>query len=739
MASPFRFFRKHQKAFLVVAGVLAMFIFVFADLFTSFVRQPGGRSPNAVVTSWDGGKLTSQEMNLLYQRRWFLHEFLSNLYQLGQYRVESAGGTPTPPSVPGFFLNPNEKSSNVVARCVNERVLANQAEKVGMAVSDDLINHYLYEVGFRQIGDQDISNILTGMRRFDMRTSEEMLFRGLRELLLGNLYMASVSGSVLSVPPEQLWGDWRKVSDRISVEAAVLPVEGFIDQVPEPSEGQLIGFYEQNKNRVSGSMVNMGGVPMPSPKPGFRIPRKVKLKYLLGDVTAWTQELLASVTDEEIADYYERNKRTQFVKLASETEAVSDEAAEENTEEGSDDTSNNDSSEPADPTAQQPTEDRSTEATDASVEEEEEEEESAGESDSTEEQPAEGESTSDASKADEQIDEEDAAEEDNEVEYEPLEKVSDEIRRALANDKAVLELKGLMESAFGDLTTVYNRYGGELVEARSEERDPPPPPPRLADLSTMAKEKKLISEETVLLSAREMSETLVGKAVDAQTSKRAVTQAAFSDLRLYEPLLAQDLDGYWYLVVKVEDEPSRIPELEEVRDQVVAAWKRSEAAQLALEKSDELAQEAQESGKSLKAFFTDNDQEVVTTDLFSWFSFGNTPVEMRRGPRLGDAPPLTAVDDSFMRKAFEMKSEDVFALLNFDHSNAYVVKLASRERTEEELRTAFLSEVNNSQAVQVLLAIRRQNAQQVLINQVLQRVNLDNQSLQSYLEATSGQ
>ena len=706
MASPFHFFRKHQKAFLAVAGVLAIFIFVVGDALMGCVGQPGGRrrSPNAVVTSWEGGKLTVQEMNILYQRRWFLHEFLSNLYQMGKYRVELEGGTLPPLGVPAFFLNQNATAEQVMARCVDERIMADQAKQIGMAVSDDMINYFLRETGFRQIGDQDITNILKGMRRFNLQTSEDLLFSGLRELLLGNLYTSSISGSVMSVPPEQLWEDWLKLNDRISLEAAVLPIEGFVSEAPEPGEGQLIGFFEQHKNRLSDAMVNMGGVPLRSPEPGFREPRRVKLNYLLGDVTAWTEEMLSSVTEEEIADYYERNKRTQFTKLASSTVL-------EDTQEESDDSN------------------------------EDEETLSEGEQESAEGEestavPAEGETASEAV-ADA---EEDAAEEnsDEDVEFEPLEEVSEEIRRLLANDKAVLELKSLVESAFGDLTTVYNRYGGEVIEARSEERELPQAPPRLADLTAMAKEKKLISEETVLLSAREMSETAVGKAVDAQTGKRVVTQAAFTDLRLYEPLLAQDLDGYWYLVVKVEDQPSRVPELEEVRDQVAAAWKASEAAKLALAKGEELAQEAQESGKSLEAFFTDGDYEVTTTDLFSWFTFGNTPVEMQRGPRLGDAPPLSAVDNTFMQKAFDLKSDDVVALLNFDRSNAYVLKLATRERTEEELRTAFLSEINNSQAVRILFSMRTQNAQRMLLGSVLQRVNLDRQSLQSYLQAVSG-
>ncbi|MCH8840320.1 MAG: hypothetical protein IH831_06515, partial [Planctomycetes bacterium] len=126
--------------------------------------------------------------------------------------------------------------------------------------------------------------------------------------------------------------------------------------------------------------------------------------------------------------------------------------------------------------------------------------------------------------------------------------------------------------------------------------------------------------------------------------------------------------------------------------------------------------------------------EVTITDLFSWFTFGNTPVEMQQGPRLGDAPPLSAVGNGFMQKVFDLKSEDVIALLNFDRSNAYVLKLASRERTEQELRSAFLAEVNNSQAMRIMSAVRTQNAQRMLLGQIYNRVNLDRRSLQKYLQ-----
>jgi hypothetical protein len=438
----------------------------------------------------------------------------------------------------------------------------------------------------------------------------------------------------------------------------------------------------------------------------------VKLKYLLGDVAAWTQEMLASVTDEQIADYYERNKRTQFVKLVGEEEAVESEDLKKADQKDSDEV-------------------ESGEEASADVESDEAE---SGEEASADVESDEAESGEEAS-ADVESDEE--VDEVEDVEYEPLDKVKDDIRNQLANDKAVVELKRVMESAYGDLTTVFNRYGGEMVAAQAEERDPPPAPERLADLAPLAKEKKLAFEETVPLSDREMFDTMVGKAVDVQSGSRNVTYAAFTDLRLYEPFLAQDLDGYWYLVLKVDDQPSRVPELKEIREQVATAWKRSEAAKLALKKSEALAREVEASGKTLVDVFANSDNEVTTTDLFSWITFGNTPVEMQQGPRLGDAPPLTAVGNEFMQRAFSLTGPEVIGMLNFDHSQAYVLRLARRERPEDELRRAFLAEVANSQAMQVMEAIRTQNNQRTMLSQIIRRVSLDVNSLQKFLQSES--
>lgn len=697
MASPFRLFRKHQRAFLAVAAVLAIFLFVIGDALMGCVGQApaGSGGPNVVVTTWDGGELRSDELNMLVQRRFFVAEVLANIHYLGKARAEAAGEKVTQPNIPTFFLSQNATVPEVAGACVEERVMADQARAAGMNVSDMMINDFLRKTGFELVSDEDLKIILQGVRRMDLRTSEELLFSGLRELLLGSLYANSVGSALMSVSPEQLWTDWRQLNDRIVVEAVRLPAASFVAEVPEPSESQLIAFFEQYKMRVGGQPVSTMGVELPAPDPGFGQPQRVKLKYLLGDVTAWTQNMLESVTETEIADYYERNKRAQFVKSDSkdEQDASEDKEAKDDADDDS--------------------------------EEDESREDNAEEADAEE---------SSADKAgEEKADEEtDAADSDEDVEYVPLEEVKDDIRNKLANDKAVVELKQAMEGAYSELTSIYNRYGGEVISAQADEKEPPAPPERLADLGILAKEKKLTFEETVPLSARDLFETMVGKAVETQSGARNVTQAAFTDLKLYEPLLAQDIDGYWYLVLKVEDLPSRVPELSEVREEVVQAWKLREASALALKKAEELAKQAQESGKTLKDFFAGTDNEVISTDLFSWITFGSTPNEMQQGPRLGDAPPLTAIGPEFMQRVFSLQGLEVAALLNFDRSEALVVQVARHERPEEELHRAFLNEVNNSQAVVTMERMRAMNTQRMQLQRVLERVNLDLRALQEY-------
>ncbi len=810
MASPFRYFRKHQKAFLAVAAVIAMFVFVVGDAIFGYIGQSRDTSnPRAIVAEWKGGSLNVQELTGLTQRRYFLSEFLNRLRMTGAQRILEEGGTPMMPSVPDFVLPEGTSSRDVQVGVVTTRILADQAKKAGMVVSDGMINQYLKETSFKRVSDQEMMSLLAGLQQGDPRLLEEQLFSGLRELLLGNAYFGSFTSNVRNVLPEQRWEDWRHINERISLQAIPLAVSDFVAEVPEPNEAQLRDFYEQYKDNVPGMVHLVLGTQLPAPDPGFKVPRRVKLNYILGDVNSWRDKYRDSITEEQIADYYERNKRSLFVKHGSSTTfdenlfqkdaeeqgvkvpgadeseasegataaeseasiddveetteespteesadeepsdaAVADEesTSEELTDEESSDEAiteepspgNEESDPPTTPEDEQSSRLNSSQAFRlvAFQDNEEAGEASADEESSDEQSSADVGSGSDAENSDEADSTGDETD-DEEVEYEPLEDVKDSIRDKLATEKAVLELKDVVGDIYGELQSEYNPYGFAVVSARSEEKEIPAPPKQLTNLKERAAEAGLISEETLLVTQRELADTFVGKAFDAQTNRQYVVQAAFSSLELYEPFLAQDLDGNWYLVTKIQDVPEKIPAFEDIRSEVLAAWKKQEAAKLALKKAEELAQQCEELGESLSNFVVGKPYEVVTTDLFSWLTFGST-AEIERGPRLGEAPPLEAVGPEFMEKAFELKDKAVAAVLNYDDTFAYVIQLDRRERPEEELHKLFLAEANTWYGGQVMTMARWQSQQRQILEQLTKRVGLDLEKLEEFLSPTQG-
>ena len=279
------------------------------------------------------------------------------------------------------------------------------------------------------------------------------------------------------------------------------------------------------------------------------------------------------------------------------------------------------------------------------------------------------------------------------VEYEPLEKVRDEIRRTLATDKAVEELQRVMGEVAAELQAEYNRYGTQTVEARAGNKKTPPPPQRLRDLKWLAEKFGLTYEETTPLTVRELFETAVGKAGDAESQAVNVTQAAFTTLDLYEPFLAREIGGNWYVVMKIEDAPRKVPELKAVRDEVVKAWKRREAAKLADKKAKELAAEAEKAPQPFDEFFSSKGFNVIKqTEFFSWRGYPVGREGTGNPPGLGDVPELKNVGPEFMATAFSLDGNKTVGLLNFDQSIAYVIRLNRRQYSEDELKKLFLEE-----------------------------------------------
>ncbi len=789
MASPFRIFRKYQKAFLAIAAVLAMVIFVFADLLTSavFSSRGEGKRRGMTVASWDGGSMTGHEMESLTQRRTWISNFLARLQQTGAQKVRDSGGTPMQPQVPNLILSQNLNMLQVSGGCINTRILSQLAKDAGISISNGQINDYLEALSFGQLSDGQIINLLTRGNKTNQQQQVEQLFAGLRELLLGNTYITSYYSALECVTPEERWQDWRRINERISVEATILPATQFVSKVPEPTELELRQFYDEYKNQVDNTNQWVSGRALPSPDPGFKVPRRVRLQYLLGDIETKTLAIIDDVAEADIVDFYENNKDQMFVQ----SESTASEVDAEDPAEQPGDEDNNEATEVSDANANESSESpETTESTETSGETGKttpevinEEQQSDTPPPDDEGAPVDSSTPADESQSgrrtqqspfrlavlqaddsatdsgggdagdgpqEETADEasnEDSANEEKPVHYVPLEEVRDLIKRQLARQKAVLQLNEDVDQATSVVQKEYRTYGPDLAEAQELGQEPPSPPENLADLASLAGAKGLAHEKTTLLSQSELAGTEVGKATqsyigqdkDEQRPGEMVARAMFDDSRsLYEPFLAKDLGNNWFLVVKIEDKPARIPPLDEIRDDVVRVWKLRKAAQMALEEADKIKKEAETSGESLDILLASKPYETETTDMFSWLDFGTTPLEYLqyspRRPQISDAPPLEAVGLDFMEKAFGLQADQLATVLNHNQSNAYLIRLAKRENTEDELRKQFLAEANSSTAGYIMVQLRFEESHQVLVNQLISRVNLNVDHLQEYFQ-----
>lgn len=330
MASPFRIFRRHQKALLIVAGVVLMLVFVLADSLQMLMGDSlggGGNAgrpdANAVAVRWNDGELTNAELNELVFRRRVVNGFLGQIYQTGAYAEQmqaiSTGVAPRRQPNVDFVGERTMAQQGVEADVVRVRLFAEAAREAGMTVSDDMIGNYLDELGFGRVSRDDMGKAIRQLQA-DRGVTVPYVFDALREELLAHNYQKSHAFAISTVLPTQRWNDWRRLNDRVSIEAAAFPAESFLVDVPEPSDAEVAAFLEQ-KDDYGRRLIDREPQPdfrmtpeLPSRFPGFKIPRKIDVQYVRADFNAMLEKVKSELTDEEIQKYYDENKDPYFIK-----------------------------------------------------------------------------------------------------------------------------------------------------------------------------------------------------------------------------------------------------------------------------------------------------------------------------------------------------------------------------------------------------------------------------------------
>lgn len=282
MASPFRVFRKHQKAMLVVLGLMAMIAFVFLPIIMDQMATRSVANP-VVVTTTEYGDVTRNQLWQMLQRRQVLIGFLQRV----QMAVREAGGTGQAAQQLLYQVGGTTEEA-----AINTWLLAQKAQDLGVAVDDAAVNDLLNEITEQRLSGEDIQKILR-----DFHISQAVLFDSMQTELLSMRMQAMFASSLAATTPAQGWDFYQRLNRKATVELVAVPVARFADKVPDPDEKTLQEFFNKYKDRL----------PDPStPEPGFRIPRRVAVEYLKADYEKVLETV--EVSDEEIRKYYEEHK-----------------------------------------------------------------------------------------------------------------------------------------------------------------------------------------------------------------------------------------------------------------------------------------------------------------------------------------------------------------------------------------------------------------------------------------------
>ena len=303
-----------------------------------------------------------------------------------------------------------------------------------------------------------------------------------------------------------------------------------------------------------------------------------------------------------------------------------------------------------------------------------------------------------------------------EPKHKPLAEVRDEIKK----DLAALRVNDRINAAFEKIQSEISAYNDRLVRWELEiETDPNAPKPKEPDFQALAKTYGLeFIRETPFMSAAEAA------ANPEFPSDPNFMQAAFNEQApTYRPIRSTDIQDNHYLVWKTEQQESVTPPLEDIRDQVVRAWKLQQAQPLALEAARSKADEVRQKNATLRDLFG---EQVLEVGPFTAATMGNIPSGMgRQEPRLTKLPDLDNAGPEFMDLVANLQKGQVGAAMNHPRTVAYVVQVTAEISDPVVLRSEFAARTaTNYQSFATVGMPEKQDAYQTWIEHLEREADL---------------
>lgn len=720
MQSPFKIFRKHQKAVLAFLAVMAIVCFTIGDAVLKMTAGALRGAPDVVVET-NAGNLTQVDISNLRRQRRVANDFMFRAFRAAHPEFEKF---PFLLQSPGYVQRFGPDTTD---NLVFGWLLRHEAGKMGVVVDDAQIDHDIDMRTSKKLSSEQFRKILGEM---------QLRAKDLYDILRGEL--TALMAYRLTVPttppsPEQYWELYRQLNTQQKIEAAVLPIDEFARKMSEPSDADLKQFFEEHKATFDSS----GDGEF---RPGFRQPPRVRVQYLALSYRAIEEEVLKDqpVTDKDIEQYYELNKDIDRRFRETAPPEDTEETAPPKTE---------DEARPAPPA--QPRDDGAPA----------DPESQCGAADETKDEPRDDKSGADAQPAAQPPEAGKAAEEPGgaapgakappdkqppAVRYKPLDDdLRSIIKDSLIRERVLARMQEKQSQAAEELRDV----GLKLATSSQFDLTKPKPAESRRLIERAASEMQAIGKrfdmtfrETNLVSPTELSalggigSVREGSSEDvAQVQPRTIVDQVFENPSLCRVLTGinpefLDLYVFW----KVEDVPMHVPTFDEpgVKERVADAWKHKESLPVAKNRAEKLAELVRKSeqrmadvlsGQTVTGAAGGTAITVTESRDFSWFRESFAPNTGMREPLVQLDNPLVVpkAGNRFMQFVFdELKEKGVGATLNDDASAVCIVKVVSRKEADlNAFKNAPLFDPSSAYRV---LAGREQQRQQMAYNRTIE-------------------
>ena len=651
MAGSFGVFRQYEKAALAALAIMAMLAFFVLPPFLQMNAGAGGSDPMAV--SWSGGGLRESGLQRAVIMRKVMNQFL----------VETMAASGQDPS--RMRLADDEKD------VVDTILLAKEAEKNGIVVSNAAINQFLSEWTNDLVRPETFNGIVNqiGGR---MGVSQQDVFEALRTVLMARRMESLLVGGVgfEGAPPGWRWDYYRRLEQGATIETVPVVVEKFVDKLPEPAEPALRAFFEKYKDELPAAR---------SPDPGFRQPHRARYDYLVAKAGMFQDDEKKKVTDEQINAFYEERKAALYkVKPADDataTGAKDGEPAAEKTEENDESTPGPaPEAKPADkPDGKDGAATDRVRATPVAFR-----------------QPAKAEGEKAEAAADKPA--EATEKKDDAAEFQPLDKVRDDIIERLTNAAVEKRIAAIYDAVKTDVA----KYAESLAlwEVAGDGAGPAPVGP---DVKKIAATQGLEGGTSDLVNATQaFADGGIGGSFEFAVSRefgvrqqRWIDTIFGSNAQSLQPVTSRDVEGNRYLSWKTEDQPEFTPSFQSARDDVLRAWRIVEARPLARKAAEEIATEAK-AGKTLEQIAAARGGlEVEKAGPFTWLTRGTAP--FGSAPELSQPEGLAMPGDEVMRAVFDLEPGQTAVAFNEPKTVCYAIRLVSLEPDDAQLKDLFLA------------------------------------------------